>query len=394
MITEEEALSRILKSVHSRPTRRVALSEALDRFTASALLARLSLPQFDNSSMDGYAVVASASPKGARLKIVGEQPAGLDRRHSIAAGEALRILTGAPIPSGADAVVMQEETRVEGDELNVTGTVESGENIRRRGGDVTEGQRILGAGERLRPQTLALLAAQGIAEVEIGREVRAAIVSTGDELVEPGQQLQPGQIHDSNSVLLRALLQRCDANVVSSIHCQDREAQIEAALRQATKIADVLIISGGVSVGARDFVKSALSSIGAKLDLWRVAVKPGKPFLFGRRGECAIFGLPGNPVSAFMTFLLFVRPAILQLMGAGPNELELRRAPATLAVDLRNPGDRPHYVRGILMNREFAPVGRQESHALFGLSRSNAVVRVPAGAEFRAHSPVEALIWE
>jgi molybdopterin molybdotransferase len=252
---------------------------------------------------------------------------------------------------------------------------------------LSEGQKILESGTRIRSQTLALLASQGFAEVEIGGEVRAAIVSTGDELVAPGDKLGPGQIFDSNSVLLQALVEKCGASIGDVRHCPDDASSIESALWEGIGF-DVLIILGGVSVGARDLVKPSLNAIGAKTDLWRVAVKPGKPFLFGRAGRCAIFGLPGNPVSAFVTFLLFVRPAILRLMGARDEELPLPRSSAILATEVINDGDRPHYVRGQFNDGKFSAIGRQESHALYGLSRANALLRIPPGESFRGGETV------
>ena len=208
-----------------------------------------------------------------------------------------------------------------------------------------------------------------------------------------GAPLQAGQIHDSNSVLLQALLEQTGAKVVSTKHCADRADEIEAAIRAGTH-GEVMIITGGVSVGARDLVKDALAAAGATLDLWRVAVKPGKPFLFGRAGGCAIFGLPGNPVSAFVTFLLFVRPALLKLMGANEAALSLTRFAARLSTDVHNDGERPHYIRGRLCEGDFTPVGPQESHALFGLARSNALVQVLPGELLAAGEAVTALTWE
>jgi molybdopterin molybdotransferase len=374
MIKEDDALARILAHVRPLPARRVALAEALNCFSASDVVAGLSLPPFDNSAMDGYAVVASSCSAGARLKLIGEQPAGLDRRSTVATGEALRIFTGAPMPVGADAVIMQEEVTREDDAIVVGAAVEHGEFIRRRGGDVAEGQKILSAGDPITPQTTALLAAQGIGAVEVGGRVRAAVIATGDELAAPGTPLRSGQIYDSNSALLGALLQSCGVEVVSVTHCADQADEIEAAIG-AGATCDAMIITGGVSVGARDLVKPALTSAGASLDLWRVAVKPGKPFLFGHSPGCAIFGLPGNPVSAFVTFLLFVRPALLRLMGANDAALRLPRSEARVSENIENPGDRPHYIRGRLDAGTFTPIGRQESHALFGLSRSNALLR-------------------
>jgi molybdopterin molybdotransferase len=393
MISEDEARRTILENIRPLPPRTVLLAKATSCFSANDLFAKIPLPIFDNSAMDGYAVMANSCEANARLRLIGEQPAGLDRQLRVADGGAVRIFTGAPMPAGADAVVMQEDVSREGDEIVLQSKVEAGEFIRRRSCDLSEGQKILAMGERIRPQTIALLASQGIVDLAVGGEVRVAIISTGDELIAPGEALQAGQLYESNSLLLRALLEKSGATVISSQHCRDDEDKIEMALREGAK-ADVLIISGGVSVGARDYVKSALQSIGGKIDLWRVAIKPGKPFLFGRAGSCAIFGLPGNPVSAFVTFLVLVRPALLKMMGAADSELALSKVSAQLNVDVRNDGDRQHYLRGKLADGNFAPIGRQESHALFGLSQSNALFPVSPGEKFSKGDRVGVLIWD
>jgi molybdopterin molybdotransferase len=390
VITEDEALAHILESVKPLGSRCVPLAQARERFSARDIFAGVALPGFDNSAMDGYAVVASSCEAGKSQRVIGEQPAGLDRKLRIGPGEALRIFTGAPLPAGADAIVMQEDVRREGAEIFINTRVEPGEFIRRRGSDLSEGQKILEAGEEIRPQTLALLASQGLPEIEVGGEAQAAIISTGDELVAPGGSLGPGQIYESNSTLLRALCEKWGAAVAMVEHSTDEAQPIEAAIRRGLEN-DILIIVGGVSVGARDLVKPALNAVGAQTDLWRVSVKPGKPFLFGRAGNCAIFGLPGNPASAFVTFLLFVRPAILRLMGAGTAELALRGYDAQLADDLQNPGDRPHYVRGRVVQGKFTIVGRQESHALYGLSRANALLRVAPGETLPSGTTVSVL---
>ena len=376
MIEEEEARTKVLENIQVQASRKVSLSHALNCFAAEDYFSSLPLPNFDNSAMDGYAVVASACGVGKRLRVIGEQPAGLDRQLRVSPGEAIRIFTGAPIPAGADAVVMQEDVTRDGSEIVINADVDPGDFVRRRGCDLTEGQKIVAKGELIRPATIALFASQGFAEVTVGGEVDAAIVSTGDELAELGTELQPGQIYESNSVLLQALLQRCGAAVKSVQHCQDDADSLRKTLEQTIKYS-VLVINGGVSVGEHDLVQSTLRSLGAKIDIWRVAIKPGKPFLFGRIHECAVFGLPGNPVSAFITFLQFVRPAIFKMMGA--TNLDLPKVPAKLVVDLRNQGDRPHYVRGKCENGNFSPIGRQESHALFGLSQSNALLRLAVG---------------
>jgi molybdopterin molybdotransferase len=391
MISEEEARRRILEKITPLPERTIPLATALDCFAARDYFARLPLPAFDNSAMDGYAVVAGSCRKGGRLHVIGEQPAGPDRKLRVDGGEAVRIFTGAPLALGADAIVMQEDVTRDGAEISLNVDVEAGEFVRRRGCDLAEGQMILAKGERIRPATVALLASQGFADVIVGGEPTAAVISTGDELVKPGQELQAGQIYDSNSVLLAALLQRCGVSTTAVEHCPDDRESLGDAIKRGIKN-HVLIISGGVSVGEHDLVKEALRERGANIEIWRVAVKPGKPFLFGNIGERFVFGLPGNPVSAFVTFLQFVRPAILRMMGA--TNLDLPQVPAKLAVGLTNDGDRPHYIRGKLEHGKFTPVGRQESHALFGLSQANALLRVAVGESRKAGQIVEVSMWD
>ena len=391
MISEGEARSKILETIRPLPSRRLSITRALGCFAAEDYFSSLPLPNFDNSAMDGYAVVASSCSKGERLRVIGEQPAGADRHLRVLAGETVRIFTGAPMPDGADAVVMQEDVTRNGDEIVINANVEAGEFVRRRGCDLAEGQKILAKGERIRAATTALLASQGLAEVIVGGHVNAAIISTGDELAKPGEKIAPGQIYESNSALLDALLQRSGAIVKAVEHCPDKRESLIDAIKRGTKN-HILIISGGVSVGEHDLVKDALHELGAKIDIWRVAIKPGKPFLFGSIGACAVFGLPGNPVSAFVTFVQFVRPAILKLMGAA--NLDLPQVPAKLAVDLTNDSDRVHYIRGRLEDGKFAAVGRQESHALFGLSQSNALLRMDVGESLRAGEIVDVQTWE
>jgi molybdopterin molybdotransferase len=411
MISEEEARRRILEKITPLPERIIPLAVALDCFAAQDYFARLPLPAFDNSAMDGYAVVASSCKKGQHLRVIGEQPAGVDQKLRVAPGEAVRIFTGAPIPTGADAIVMQEDITRNGDQIFVNADVETGEFLRRRGCDLAEGQKIVAKGKRLHPATVALLASQGFADVIVGGEATAGVISTGNELVEPGGKIEPGQIYDSNSALLKALLQRLGGVAKSVEHCRDDSESLRDAIKRGVRN-NILIITGGISVGEHDLVKEALRELGAKIEIWRVAVKPGKPFLFGwceseivdSAGETPagptgtmpvlhfVFGLPGNPVSAFVTFLQFVRPAILRMMGA--TNLDLPEVPARLTVDLTNDGDRPHYIRGKLEHEKFTPVGRQESHALFGLSQANALLRLAIGQSMKADEIVSVQIWD
>ena len=391
MISETDARAKILGAVRPLPARKLSILEALDSFAAEDYFARLALPMFDNSAMDGYAVIAGDCKSGQRLRVIGEQPAGIDRKLRVSKGEAIRIFTGAPMPGGADAVVMQEDVTRKGDEVVVNADVDVDEFVRRRGCDLGEGQKIIGKGERIVGTKLALLAAQGFADVLVGGQTRAAVISTGDELAKPGEKLQPGQIYDSNSVLLQTLLQHSGATVASIHHSNDDAGSLRKAFQEATKN-EIVIVTGGVSVGEHDLVQSTLRELGAKIDIWRVAIKPGKPFLFGQLGHCFVFGLPGNPVSAFVTFLQFVRPAILKMMGA--RDLDSPKIPAKLAVDLTNDSERAHYLRGKFEHGSFAPMGRQESHALFGLSQSNALLRVEPGKSFKAGEVVDVELWE
>src|SRR5207237_8173329 len=249
------------------------------------------------------------------------------------------------------------------------------------------GKKLLKRGDQLRPASLGVLASQGIESVCVGAHAAVAIVTTGDELAAPGQQPRAGEIFDSNGLMLASLAAKTGVKVAMQRHCPDIFDTLCRTLLDAAQ-QDAVVISGGVSVGEHDLVRKALREIGAEIDLWRVAVKPGKPFLFGKRDRCFIFGLPGNPVSAFVTFLTFVRPAFLQLMGATNDALTLPRTSACLTHEVTGDETRPHYFRGELSGTRFTVIGRQESHALFGLARSNALLRVPPGEKLSAGSEV------
>ena len=392
MTSEEAARSAVLAKVTPLPGETVRLFDSLGRFSARDLLAVRPLPAFDNSAMDGYAVQAASCRKGATLRVVGEQPAGSDRRLTISAGEAIRIFTGAPIPAGANAIIIQEDVRREGDRIVPESAVAPGEFIRRAGCDLAVGQKILGRGEKMSAQLMALVASQGMDRLEVGARPRVAIVSTGDELTPPGITAQAGEIFESNSIMLEALAFQAGAEIGLVEHCPD-DLEKMTNLFQRSLTNDALIVSGGVSVGEHDLVQPALRALGAEIDLWRVAIKPGKPFLFARTERSLVFGLPGNPVSAFVTFLKLVRPAILKWSGAADELLDLRKVPARLTSELSNEDRRPHYLRGRFEEERFSATGRQESHALFGLSRANALLRMEAGSRLSAgdHVVVELL---
>lgn len=377
LLTEPEALARILEAVPATlETETCELWTASDRVIASDVYATVPLPRFDNSSMDGYAVRAAEAVEGARLAVRRMQAAGPAAGHELMPGEAIRIFTGAPIPAGADAVVMQEECDRSGDAIVVRTRVFPGENVRRAGDDLSAGQKICAAGTALQSPRLALLASQGVSRVEVHRRPDVAIIATGNELRPPGDALGPGEIFESNRVMLADLVRRAGALPRPLPVVPDLPEAHDEAFRQAQR-KDVIVVAGGVSVGEKDLVKASLRRLGGNVDLWRVAVRPGKPFMFGKLGPVPVFGLPGNPVSAFVTFLLFVRPALLKL--GGGSRLHEPRIQAEAGEKLRNSGDRPHYLRVSLRDGVVRLTGRQESHALFGLAQANALARLEPG---------------
>jgi molybdopterin molybdotransferase len=389
LLTEAETLNRVLGAVE--PLGVETQSRSLGRVLAEDLFASISLPAFDNSSMDGYAVRASDAKSGSELVVIGEQPAGVDGNLEVGPGQAIRIFTGAPIPNGADAVIMQEDVDRRGETIVVREGVESGENIRVRGGDLCEGQRIASRGDVLSPANLAVIGSQGIAQLSVFRRPRVAVIATGSELRTQGDSLAPGEIYETNRILLAALAERSNSDVdVFDIVPDTEEAHLKS-FDQARSL-DVMVIAGGMSVGEKDLVRPMLKKLGANLDLWRVAIKPGKPFLFGRLGRTLVFGLPGNPVSAFVTFLLFVRPALWKM--GGRTDLTPTKIPVRLGCNLSNDGDRPHYLRGKLKGGAFQPTGMQQSHALFALSQANALCRVEAGQKIVSGSVVEVLLLD
>lgn len=375
MVEESDALERILARAIALEEIWVALREADGMFLAREIRAESCHPRFDHSSVDGFAVRVEDGLHPRRS--IGEQPAGLDRTLQLGKNDASRIFTGAPIPNGATAVVMQEDTSINDGMLILRTPVVHGENIRFSGADLAAGQRIADAGMRVTPQLIALLASQAMATIPVHRRPRVAVLSTGDELRVPGVELNSGEIFDANGPMLAALVRTLGCNASLS-HSTDNPLEVRSKIAAALEQNDVLIVSGGVSVGDHDHVRPALEELGVTLDFWRIRMKPGKPLVFGYAGKKLVFGLPGNPVSAFVTFLLLVRPALLQLAGAGGGDRFIPKRPVQLGSNFTNPGDRPHYIRGRVENGRFISVGRQESHALFGLSQCDALLRLDA----------------
>jgi molybdopterin molybdotransferase len=389
MLTEYDALSSILATMRLLDTEELPLFEAGGRIIAETVTAQISLPRFDNSTMDGYAVRAADAVAGAGLRVVGEQPAGPDLSLKVDAGTAVRVYTGAPIPAGANAVVMQEDCDRQGNQVMIRESAAPGEFIRVRGGDLCEGQKIAETGARLSGPLLATLASQGKDRVRVFGRPNVAILATGSELKTPGEPLGLGEIYETNRVMLQELVRGAGGIPRLFDPVPDQEPEHLHALREAASD-DAIVIAGGVSVGERDLVKSTLKKLGCEIELWRVAVRPGKPFLFGRLKNTWVFGLPGNPVSAFVTFVLFVRPALLAMQGW--RGASVTKTQAIVSKSVTNPGERPHYLRGHLEAGRFTPFDNQESHALFGLSRANALLRIGAGEEFKENQGVEVML--
>jgi molybdopterin molybdotransferase len=384
LLTIDEALARVLEHTRPLPAEDVAVAEASGRVLAVDAVALVDVPPFPSSAMDGYAVRAADTP--ASLTVVGQSAAGHPADVMLAAGQAIAISTGAVVPDGADAVVPVERTKGGGGAVAVE-QVARGENVRPRGGDVAAGEAVVPAGATCGPAQLGALAGVGFEAVTCTRRPRVVVLATGSELRRPGERLGPGEIYESNSVMLAAQLQRAGAEAeVHGAVADDAEA-IRAALERGLG-ADLLLTSGGVSVGEHDLVRGLLAELGAVEVFWRVAVKPGKPVAFSTRGSTLVFGLPGNPVSSFVGFELLVRPALAALQGA--SEPRPAFLPGRLGVSLRRNAARDELVRAhIEPGGAVQPLGGQESHMIARAAHANALVLVPRGdGELAAGSEV------
>lgn len=400
MLELEAARDQILGFLPPPVAETVSLAQAHGRILAETLRSTLELPGFDNSAMDGYAVrsgdlkrVAADTPVPLRLR--GRVAAGEVFSGELAVGECIRVFTGSPLPRGADAVVMQEDTRIDPAEPAVIQFLEPArpwENVRLRGEDLKMGALLGEPGDTLGPARLGLLAAAGLTQAKAGRRPMVGLLATGSELIETGHPLAPGKIYESNRATLAALVTRAGAVPQILPLVKDTLPETVAALKNAFTQCDVLVTSGGVSVGETDFVKDAFQQLGGELDFWRVAIRPGRPFAFGRHEGKFLFGLPGNPVSAFVTFLLLVWPALARWQGVREPGPPVRSA--TLAEPMSNPGDRRQFMRVIVdADGSARGAGSQASHALSALALANALVDVPARAVLPVGTRVNAICW-
>jgi len=379
LLTVDEALRRVLERARPLPPEEVAIEDAAGRVLAQDATAVVDLPRFPSSAMDGFAVRAADTP--GTLPVVARVAAGRPVSRPLGAGEAMGIATGGVVPEGADAVVPIELVTDEGGTVVVPQAVPEGDNVRPRGGDVAAGASVLAAGTVLTPSRLAALSAAGVATPVCARRPRVAIVATGTELRRPGEELGEGEIYESNGLMLAALLREAGAAVETADRVADDEASHEAAFARGLE-ADVLVTSGGVSVGPHDLVRATVARLGAEEVFWGIAMRPGKPFSFAVRGDTLVFGLPGNPVSALVGTLLFVQPAIRALQGV--RDPEARFALGVLGAPARRGAHRDDYQRARL-EREgdtvvLHPVRGQESHMIVRAAAADALVHVPRGA--------------
>ncbi len=374
MLSVDEARAAVLAEVRALPAETLPLTAALrGRVLAEPVVSATAVPPFDNSAMDGFAV--QHGPGGRELRIVGESRAGAPTSVAVGHDEAVRISTGAALPQGATAVVMVERTE-ERDGVVVVEETAPDQNIRRAGEDVAAGTTVLHPGVRLGPAELGVAANAGAPRLAVATQPRVAIVTTGDELVPMGAPLGPGQIHDSNGITLSALASAAGAEVVLLRHAKDDQRATERLLGDGLAAADLLLVTGGVSVGPHDHVKPALSALGVTERFWRVALRPGKPTWFGTTKNTLVLGLPGNPVSTVVTFFLFAEPVLAALQGA---PAEQRRVQARLTEDVPQTPHRDEMVRVRLNGSEATPTGPQGSHVLTSLLGADGLARIPAG---------------
>lgn len=408
MQTVEEALAAVLAKIEALPGERVPLLEAQGRVLLEDVVADIDNPPFDNSAVDGYAVRAAdtagaSAEKPILLQEIGEVPAGQAATEPVTPGTCARVMTGAPMPEGADAMVMVEDTQRTEQGVAILQAATAGDHVRLRANDIEAGRTVLTAGTRIGAAEIAMLAAVGQAEMFCVRRPRVAVFSTGDELVDVSLTPGAGQIRDTNRFMLAALVREAGGDLHSAHHLPDDPDVTEAAFRACAGLdgsepADVVVTSGGVSVGDRDFVKPALEKMG-RLDLWRVRMKPGKPLAFGylsgQQGDIPFFGLPGNPVSTMVTFELFVRPALWKMMGR--TDMARPSVSAVLTDSIDHIPGRREYIRASLAwtgtGWEASSTGAQGSGVLTSLLGANALLIVPEDSRgLKAGDTVEALV--
>lgn len=385
MIPISEAIQIVLRETARLEPESISLPDANGRFLVEDIVADTDLPPFDRAQMDGYAVrAADVANAPAQLSIVGESAAGAGWHHEMKAGEAVRIMTGAPVPAGADAVQKVELTREpESGIVEILKAVEVGRSIVRQGDEIKAGQTVLRAGDEINAAMIATLASFGYSRIKVGSRPRVAVMATGSELVDIDQKPARDQIRDSNNYTIAAYAALCGASIERLPLCGDDTAELKQQIRAASETCDMLVTSGGVSMGVYDFTKAALNELGAQIFFERVSLRPGKPTVFARLGKALVFGLPGNPVSVTVTFNLFARPALRAMQGA--SELTFTHQHAVLARDVKGSKDRESYLPAILRTDDHGTLWAETlkwggSSDFVSFARSTALINVPAGA--------------
>lgn len=380
----DQAMARLLDAVNPiLDLETVALDQAVDRILAEDLLSPVQVPSHRNAAVDGYAMRGQDLPAAGELKslpIIGEASAGHPFSGALKPGQSVRIMTGAAMPDGADTVLMQEHVECSGQQVTLDARHSPGQNVRQAGEDIQINDRILSAGARLTPPQVGLISSLGLERVAVYRKLRVAVFSTGDELLAGGEPAREGFIYDSNRFSLTSALQRLGCDVLNLGIVPDNKAALSQTLAQASKQADVIFSSGGVSVGEADFTRTVLSELG-EIGFWKIAMKPGRPIAFGRIGEALFFGLPGNPVAVLVTFYQFAKPALEKMMGL-TEPLLAPRFKARSAVAMRKRPGRTEYQRGILYQSDSGEwqvktTGKQGSGILRSMCLANCFVILP-----------------
>lgn len=396
LIDYREAERLVLENTPVMPVESALLMDAQGLALAEDLSARFDSPPFDNSAVDGYALRSADAREGRVFRVVDEAPAGRPASKSVGEGEAIKIFTGGVIPGGADAVVMVENTSGWGEEFELKKAATPGQNVRRSGEDVREGNVILNSGTEIGAPEIALAATQGYGELPVYRRPKVAVLSTGTELVAPGdRELSPGEIYDSNSFATMAQAREAGAEARRIAAASDDADVLRDTIREALESSDVVVTSGGVSVGEKDLVKGTLAELGVEQVFWGVKFKPGKPLFYGLRDGARFFGLPGNPVSAMVCFELFVRPALQKMMGRKGKERP--RVEVYFDADVENRFGRMHAMRVSLERTEKGwqaeSVGAQGSGLVSSLTKADALALIgPESEGVRAGEPVEAIV--
>lgn len=399
MLDFDEALNRVLQTMQRMKEETIGMQNLHNRVLAEEVKAGMDLPIADNASVDGYAVRAedlkNASPKKpVQLAILGTIPAGENAPIKVTKGNCVRLFTGSFLPKGADAILMQEDTKAMPEQSSVLcfSAVKPFENIRFKGEDVKSKTKLIEAGTRLRARHLGLLAALGLSSLKVFKRPKVGILATGGELQEAGKPLRAGAIYESNRLILRELVRQAGGESELYPLVEDTMEASLLALKAASEN-DVILSSGGVSVGDYDFIRPAIEAIGGVIDFWGVRLRPGKPFVLAQIGGKPLFGLAGNPVSAITTFMLLVRPALLKMQGATDLKPRMRRG--ILNQSIVNREDRPHYLRVRFDEKEgINTTGLQGSHALQSLCRADGWLCVAPNSTLKKGEPVSVMLWD